>query len=110
MKSGTPVGLDQQQAQRHRRPRAAREEVANGQEVAEGLRHLLALDKNHAVRHSVAHEAIVWEGPARLGGLILVLGEKKIGAPPARSSPTRGRGARPRRSITATRRASTMAA
>ena len=55
------------------------EQVADENQVAQGLRHLLALVRHQRLVHPVAHEAVAG-GRLRLGRLALVVGEDEVGA------------------------------
>ena len=74
---GAVVVLDDHQADRHRVPLLA--ELGHEHEVAERLRHLLAVHADHRLVHPVAHERLAG-GRLRLGPLALVVGEDQVGA------------------------------
>ena len=56
---------------------AATEELVEGDEVAEGLAHLLAVDGNHVIVHPVAAGAVAGDG-GLLGNLAFVVGEHEV--------------------------------
>ena len=56
------------------------EQVADGEEVAERLRHLLAFDLQHLVVQPDAGEVAVGVGAGGLGDLVLVVGELEVDA------------------------------
>ena len=69
----------QQEAKRLSRPAAAGQNIAHRQEVAEGLRHLLAIDQQHAiVQPSIGHAAGAMSAAA-LRHLILMMREHQVG-------------------------------
>src|SRR5205823_13711506 len=56
---------------------ALQQQIAEGVEVALGLRHLFALDEQEADMHPVADEGLA-TGRFRLGDLVLVVREHKV--------------------------------
>src|SRR3546814_17949965 len=54
------------------------EQVAHGEEVAERLRHLLAVHRQITVVHPGAHEGLAVMGTDRLGDLVLMMREDEI--------------------------------
>ena len=77
------VGAQHRQAEHFAIPFAATEllraqEFVDGDEVAEALRHLLALDLQEAVVHPHIGHDVVAEGATRLGDLVLVVREDQV--------------------------------
>jgi hypothetical protein len=56
------------------------QDLPDGEEVAEALRHLLAFDLQEAVVHPVIRHHGRLKGAARLGDLVLVMGKHQIDA------------------------------
>jgi hypothetical protein len=72
------MGAQQQHAEGLAGPGALGQHVLHGAEIAEGLRHLLAIHEQHAVMQPGAGHRRGAEGAAALRHLVLVMGKEQV--------------------------------